>query len=211
MRSLIALLCVVSFASAATAQFRPPSQRTSKFARAGELGGAASQFLGQYQMEAQNFNTVDNEIFNNLNSLMPQFGELMDRARAMGRASQPRALQRPSMAAGVGSGIGAGGAPRSKPFAGASNGPTVSPFLLLDDSIGGDPIDSYNTLVRPMLQQQRTNQQFQQQSMELTRRVQQLSARPAFEPTGDENTMPTGHPSTFGNTLQFYPLRNAPR
>ncbi|MGL4513390.1 MAG: hypothetical protein ACRCT8_09895 [Lacipirellulaceae bacterium] len=217
---LLALLCVLEFAATAEAQFRPPAQRTQRYSRAGELTGAASQFLGEYQMEAQNFNSVDNEIGNNLNSLMPQFGELQftqtgpsntvlqNRATALSKAAQPRRSQG-QMSMGMGSGIGIGGAarPAGKPFSGVNTAPTLSPYLLLDEGIGGDAFDNYNTLVRPMLQQQQTNQQVQRQSMELNQRVQQLSARPAFEPRGDENVMPTGHRTMFGNTLQFYPQR----
>ena len=66
----------------------------------------------------------------------------------------------------------------SKPFSSVSSSPTVSPYLNLfrEDFDGGGDFN-YQTLVRPQLQQQQYNQQFQRQNLELAQRVQSISAQ----------------------------------
>lgn len=95
----------------------------------------------------------------------------------------------------------------SKPFSSVSSSPAVSPYMnLFREDFGGTSDLNYQTLVRPQLQQQQYNQQFQKQNMELSTRVQQISARSAFQnPAGSETMYPTGHPTAFGGYSHFYP------
>jgi hypothetical protein len=93
-----------------------------------------------------------------------------------------------------------------KPFAGVTPSPTVSPYLNLfrEDLSGNDDLN-YQTLVRPQLEQQRVNAQVQRQNMELSRRVQSLSARSDYNPQGNQNQYPTGHPTVFNYHGRYYP------
>lgn len=99
-----------------------------------------------------------------------------------------------------------------KPFANASLGSTISPYLNLfsgsSDGFGLDTVDNYNVLVRPQLQQQRVNQQVQRQQQQLNQRVQAISAQAAFTPQGSEQIMATGHQTSFGYYSRFYPRLN---
>lgn len=107
-----------------------------------------------------------------------------------------------------------GGASGTKPFTSLNRTPTVSPFLnLFNTGVGGaaSSFDNYNTLVRPQLNQQRTNRQLQIQNQRLNQRVQQISAQPAFQSQGSEQIMQTGHSTVFGYYSRFYPLKNARR
>lgn len=108
---------------------------------------------------------------------------------------------------------GIGGSGGSKPFADIDRGPTVSPYLnLFNTGVGGGSatVDNYNVLVRPQLEQQRTNRRLQLQSQQLNQRVQAISARPAYEATGNERITPTGHPTVFGYYSRFYPGKSRP-
>ena len=104
---------------------------------------------------------------------------------------------------GAGSGIGRG----KKPFASVSSRPTVSPYLsLFADTLSDGVLPNYTTFTRPQLQQQRFNDQVQRQNMEMERRVQAISAKPAFQnPRGSETQAPTGHPAMFSYTGSYYP------
>ena len=105
----------------------------------------------------------------------------------------------PSLGVGVGSAV-------SKPFSGASTSPTISPYLnLFREDFGGNSDLNYQTLVRPQLQQQQFNQDFQRQQLELNRRIQSLSARQDYNPQGSESQLPTGHQTTFRYHSHFYP------
>ncbi len=102
----------------------------------------------------------------------------------------------------------------SKPFSTLNRGPTVSPYLnLFNTGIGGtaSTIDNYNVLVRPQLQQQRTNRQLQRQTQQLNQRVQAISARPDFNAQGSDQIMATGHSTVFGYYSRFYPSKNRRR
>jgi hypothetical protein len=113
----------------------------------------------------------------------------------VGQSSSPRL----SLGAGGGGGFG-------KPFSNFSPAPTVSPYMNLfrDDFEGNDDFN-YQTLVRPMLEQQRVNEQLQRQSFDLARRLQSISAQPDFNPEGNVNMMPTGHQTVFQYYGRFYP------
>ena len=102
----------------------------------------------------------------------------------------------------------------TKPFANASPRSTVSPYLNLFNENLNDNTDNYSALVRPMLNQQRQNQQFQRAGQQLQRqnqalnaRFQQLSAQPSFAIQGNANIFTTGHSTLFNNTSHYYPTR----
>jgi hypothetical protein len=102
-------------------------------------------------------------------------------------------------------GLGAPG-PANKPFSSFSPTPTTSPYLNLfrEDFEGGSDFN-YNTLVRPMLQQQQFNQQVQRQSIELSRRMQSMSAQSDFNPAGAKDQYPTGHQTAYRYYGHFHP------
>jgi hypothetical protein len=108
----------------------------------------------------------------------------------------------------IGTGIGPSASP--KPFNSYSPAPTVSPYLNLfrEDLAGGSDLN-YNTLVRPMLQQQQFNQQVQRQSLELERRLQSFAAQSDFNPQGSTQQLPTGHQTVFRYYGRYYPGMNA--
>lgn len=106
--------------------------------------------------------------------------------------------------------FGPGSISDSKPFTNIDRPPTVSPYLrLFDTTVGGgsSSIDNYNTLVRPQLEQQAFNTNVVRQAQVLNQRVQQISARPDFNPQGSDRMMATGHTTTFGYYSHFYPRR----
>jgi len=93
-----------------------------------------------------------------------------------------------------------------KPFSGVTPSPTVSPYLnLFREDLSGNGDLNYQTLVRPQLEQQRVNAQVQRQNLEMTRRVQSLSARSDYNPQGNQNQYPTGHPTVFNYHGRYYP------
>lgn len=99
-----------------------------------------------------------------------------------------------------------GGSPREKPFSRVSYGPAVSPYLnLFREDFGGNSDLNYQTLVRPQLEQQRINEQVQRQNIEISRKVQSLSARSDFNPQGSRQQSPTGHSTTFMYYGRYYP------
>ena len=102
--------------------------------------------------------------------------------------------------------LGLSSARGNKPFSDVNSRPTVSPYLNLfrDDFQGGGDFN-YQTLVRPQLQQQRFNQRFQDEAQAISRRVQQISAQPAYSPQGSRSQYPTGHQTVFGYYGRFYP------
>ncbi len=110
--------------------------------------------------------------------------------------------------------IGPGAQRPTKPFANVQPRSTVSPYLNLFNEGLNDNADNYTTLVRPMLNQQRRNQQFQQAGQQLQRqnqalnaRFQALSAQPAYAPQGNANIFSTGHRTLYNNTSHYYPGR----
>ena len=101
----------------------------------------------------------------------------------------------------------------SKPFSSVSSSPTVSPYLnLFRDDLDGSGDFNYQTLVRPQLNQLQLNQQFQNQNVELNRRVQAISAQRNYaNPAGSEQIYPTGHPTAFGYHGRYYPALSGGR
>ncbi|HJQ81654.1 MAG TPA: hypothetical protein VJ828_16950 [Lacipirellulaceae bacterium] len=104
-------------------------------------------------------------------------------------------------------GLGAGtSSPASKPFSGYTPSPTVSPYLnLFREDLDGTSDFNYQTLVRPMLQQQQINQQVERQAMEMARRMQSMAAQSDFAPQGSTTQFPTGHQSVFMYYGHYYP------
>lgn len=105
-----------------------------------------------------------------------------------------------------------------KPFTGATTSPTSSPYLgLFDINLDGDSV-AFNQRVQPALQQQAANRQLQRQQQQQIRlqqqqsqedaainiQLQQILARPTFNPSGSQRTPPTGHPAVFGNTSRYF-------
>ena len=95
----------------------------------------------------------------------------------------------------------------AKPFSSVSSSPTVSPYLnLFREDLDGSSDFNYQTLVRPQLQQQQFNQQFQRDNMELNQKVQSISAQSDYKnPAGSETQYPTGHQTVFGYYGRYYP------
>lgn len=93
------------------------------------------------------------------------------------------------------------GAPRggqaSKPFAGASAGPTISPYLnLFREEASNSDLPNYYMFVRPQQQQFEASQQQRQQIQQLQRQVQQATyTSPATNIAGG---------ARFGDTGRFY-------
>jgi hypothetical protein len=124
-------------------------------------------------------------------------------------ATSSPVYERPSSSSGSRLSLGATPTVRSKPFQSYTPAPAVSPYLnLFREDLNGQRDFNYNTLVRPMLQQQQVNQQFQQQSAEMSRRLQSLAARPKFNPQGSETQAPTGHQTVFMYTGRYFPAPN---
>ena len=102
--------------------------------------------------------------------------------------------------------LGLSSGPLSKPFTTYSPAPTTSPYLnLFREDFEGNSDLNYNTLVRPMLQQQQFNEQMQRQSIEISKRLQSLAAQADFNPQGSESQYPTGHKTVFNYLGHFYP------
>jgi hypothetical protein len=109
-------------------------------------------------------------------------------------------------------GLGAGATAASKPFSNYTPPPTVSPYLnLFREDFDGTSDFNYQTLVRPILQQQQINQQVERQSLELARRLQSMAAQSDFNPQGSESQFPTGHQSVFMYYGHYYPTANVRR
>jgi hypothetical protein len=128
------------------------------------------------------------------------------------RARIPNVGQSTSAGAGrIGLGIGASG-PAAKPFSNYSPAPTVSPYMnLFREDLDGNSDFNYQTLVRPMLQQQQFNQQLQREAIDTAQRLQQISAQADFNPEGSKSQVPTGHQTVFMYYGHFYPTANRQR
>jgi len=93
-----------------------------------------------------------------------------------------------------------------KPFSNYSPTPTVSPYLnLFRQDLSGNSDFNYQTLVKPMLQQQQFNQQSQRQNYEIARRVQSIAAQADYNMEGSKDQYPTGHQTAFGYYGRYYP------
>jgi hypothetical protein len=108
--------------------------------------------------------------------------------------------------------FGSGGSSTAKPFTSFSPEPTVSPYLnLFREDFEGNSDLNYNTLVRPMLQQQAVNQQVQRQAQDLQRQLQSVAAQSDFNPQGAKDVYPTGHQTVFRYYGHYYPTMGRQR
>jgi hypothetical protein len=105
------------------------------------------------------------------------------------------------------SNLGLSPGPASKPFSTYTPPPTTSPYLNLfrEDLEGGSDFN-YQTLVRPMLQQQAINEQLQRQTIETARRLQAVAAQADFNPQGSQSQYPTGHKTVFNYYGHYYTM-----
>jgi hypothetical protein len=91
----------------------------------------------------------------------------------------------------------------NKPFSSISRGPSVTPYLALEQPFSNSATNYY-TLVRPQLEQQRINQQMQRQTELMQRQISQVSAQPPMNVAGSEVMTPTGHPAVYMNYGGYY-------
>ena len=102
-----------------------------------------------------------------------------------------------------------------KPFSGVTRGPTVSPYLALSRPFGS--ATDYQTIVRPLREQQRQQQQQQRYNIQNQRRLNSMAAKAPFNTRGDENAAPTGHGAgfqrlgTYLNTGGYFPPPSSPK
>ncbi|TWT99800.1 hypothetical protein Pla108_07430 [Botrimarina colliarenosi] len=95
---------------------------------------------------------------------------------------------------GVGSATGRPAAMGGKPFAAASTGPTISPYLNLFRTDSSSAAPNYYTFVRPMQDQYEANRLQQAQMQTLQRQVQQATyLSPATSVAGGARYGETGH------------------
>lgn len=102
---------------------------------------------------------------------------------------------------------------RPKPFTGANQGSSTSPYLgLLADSPFSSTTTNYFSKVRPQIEQQRMNDQLMSQNMKLQQQLQAVAAQGPYSATGSEDRAPTGHAAvymnnggTYGNHGGYYP------
>jgi hypothetical protein len=93
----------------------------------------------------------------------------------------------------------------SKPFSSISKGPSVTPYLALDNPFTS-PATSYYTQIRPQMEQQRVNQEQQRQNQLLQRQMSQYTAIRPYDPTGSEMRAPTGHAAVHMNYGGYYTM-----
>jgi hypothetical protein len=164
------------------------------------LGGATENIMNQIVRQdvgrgfsVQSLNMI---ALQNSRAQIPNVGQLSTR----GTASGPRLP------------FGSGGSSTAKPFTSFSPEPTVSPYLnLFREDFEGNSDLNYNTLVRPMLQQQEVNQQVQRQAQDLQRQLQSVAAQSDFNPQGAKDVYPTGHQTVFRYYGHYYPTMGRQR
>ena len=98
----------------------------------------------------------------------------------------------------------------SKPFSSLSNPQSVSPYLALSEPFTSSA-QAYYTQVRPQLEQQRMNQQMAARAMQMQQQLTSMAARPPYDPSGNQNMMPTGHTAVFMNYGGYYPQPGPPQ
>jgi hypothetical protein len=95
----------------------------------------------------------------------------------------------------AGSLVGNSGMAGSKPFSRIDRGPTVSPYLALNNPLS--TAEDYYNIVRPLQEQRRTNDSLSRQQYLQSRKLNQLAAQGPYQITGSERYAPTGHGSGF--------------
>jgi hypothetical protein len=103
----------------------------------------------------------------------------------------------------VNRGLFSGALGRSKPFAGAGGGPSVSPWLALSEPFSSSA-HNYYTQVRPQLDQQRVNQQMAARNQQMQRQLNSMAAQGPYSPTGSTAMAPTGHAAAYMNYGGYY-------
>ena len=98
----------------------------------------------------------------------------------------------------------------NKPFSSISRGPSVTPYLALDNPFTS-PATSYYTQIRPQMEQQRINQQQERQNQQMQRQLGQIGSTPPYDPTGSEMRAPTGHASVYMNYGGYYTMPTSKR
>jgi hypothetical protein len=91
--------------------------------------------------------------------------------------------------------VGSGGGGMSKPFSRIDRGPTVSPYLALNNPFS--TAEDYYNIVRPLQEQRRTNDAFSRQQYAQQRKLNQIAAQGPYRITGNPNAAPTGHSAGF--------------
>ncbi|BBO30601.1 hypothetical protein [Lacipirellula parvula] len=110
-------------------------------------------------------------------------------------------------------------AARSKPFSQVQRGPNTSPYMgLVADNPFTSTTTNYFKNVRPQIEQQQANDKLMAQNIKMQQQLQQLAAKPPYDPTGDEDRAPTGHSAVFqeqggmygnpGGYYQHVPIRS---
>jgi hypothetical protein len=169
--------------------------------------GLHGQFV---RAQAPQAGTVSNYAANELRSIQ---GQNSAKAYSVGNVNQ-QVLRRgvpPVGVAGInrqtfGGGAALLGAPRqplvgnagmagSKPFSRLDRGPTVSPYLALNNPFS--TAEDYYNVVRPLQDQRRTNDAVARQQYAQARKLNQIAAQGPYRITGDPNAAPTGHGSGF--------------
>ena len=94
----------------------------------------------------------------------------------------------------------------SRPFANIRHRPTVSPFVNLarsdlDFELG---VPTYQSTVRPQLDQIDFNQRQSFEMQQINEQIRQIEARTAFQPQGSTTIRPTGHVSYFFNYSTYF-------
>jgi hypothetical protein len=99
---------------------------------------------------------------------------------------------------------------RKKPFSTAPGAGSVSPWLALSEPFSSSA-HNYYTQVRPQLDQQRAQQQAARQNAMMQQQLNQLAAKPPYDPSGNDRLAPTGHAAVYMNYGGFYtPMQAGP-
>ncbi|MEX2308130.1 MAG: hypothetical protein WD738_11085 [Pirellulales bacterium] len=182
-----AVLGVTTVAGVATAQSPSPG---SPFQSSPSGGYGSSQMSSIYRQavgSGYSGSSLNQIALRNAQAQVPNVGQMSTRS-------------------GPGS-YGLGSSMTGKPFSGYSAAPTVSPYLnLFREDFDGNSDFNYQTLVRPLQQQQQFNQMMERQSMEVAKRLQTIAAQADFNPQGSTSQYPTGHRTVFMNYSHFYPV-----
>jgi hypothetical protein len=183
---VLGIVVTVSLRDAARGQVRGLSAGSG-------AGGYASRELSQFYRQGVgtgfSVSSLNQLALNNARARVPNVGQ----------ASAP----------GSRIGLGLGSPSPTKPFSNYSPAPTVSPYMnLFREDLDGSSDFNYQTLVRPLVQQQQFNQQLQRQALDTAQRLQSISAQADFQPQGDQNQAPTGHQTVFQYFGHYYPSAN---
>jgi hypothetical protein len=92
-----------------------------------------------------------------------------------------------------------------KPYSGLNRGPSISPYLALDQIETSQGLPNYYLYVKPQLDQASTNQAQQVQNRRLQKQMRRATTA-GIMPTSTSGGMPTtGHSTQFLNNGGYYP------